>query len=152
MDGITAWFNGNWFNLIQTLGIVGTLLFAGIGVHREAKAKEVENLLTLAEHHRELWAGFADKKELARVFEPNVDLAQHPPTVAEAEFLNLVFVHFLTGWWVAKSGGITKLEEMKLDVQGFFPLPLPRAVWEKTKKYRNGKFVRFVDRALATAS
>jgi hypothetical protein len=150
MAGFSSWLDAH-FNLIQTVGIVGTLLFAGIGVHREAKAKEVENLLTLAQHHRELWASFAGKNELKRVLDRDVDLTQQQPTVAEEEFLNLVFVHFLTGWWIAQSGGITKLEEMKLDVRDFFSLPLPHAVWEKTKKHRNRRFVSFVEKAMKRA-
>lgn len=52
--------------------------------------------------------------------------------MAEAEFLNLVIVHFQTGWWIARAGGITALKEMKADIWSFFTLPLPRAVWEDT--------------------
>jgi len=148
MVGFPPWLGSNWFNLVQTLGVVGTLLFAGIGLHREAKAKEVENVLKLAERHRDLWAGFKGNKELERIFKTDLDLAQNPPTIAESEFLNIVIVHFQTGWWVAGSGGMTKLEEMKLDVSGFFSLPLPRDVWERTKKFRNRRFVRFVESAL----
>jgi hypothetical protein len=40
------------------------------------------------------------------------------------------------------------LKELADDVREFFSLPLPRAVWEKTKKNRNRRFVRFVERAL----
>jgi hypothetical protein len=58
-----------------------------------------------------------------------------------------VIVHFQTGWWLAKSGGITTLGELKADARSFFALPLPRAVWEKTKGIRNRRFVRFVERA-----
>lgn len=144
------WAQSNWFNLIQTAGIIGTVIFAGVGVHREAKAREVENLLTLAQHHRILWDGFAANPSLQRVLALQADTVKHPPTLAEADFLNRVFVHYQTGWRVAKAGGITTLAEMKEDVRGFFSLPLPHAVWEKTKKYRNRRFVRFVKRALTT--
>jgi hypothetical protein len=44
---------------------------------------------------------------------------------------------------------MTTLKEMKSDIRDFFALPLPRAVWEKTKVCRNQRFVRFVERALA---
>jgi hypothetical protein len=37
---------------------------------------------------------------------------------------------------------------LALDAGEFFSLPLPRAVWEKTKKFRNPRFVRFVERAM----
>jgi len=73
---------------------------------------------------------------------------EKPVTVAEKEFLNLVFVHYQTGWTVVKSGALMRLTEMKTDIRDFFALPLPRAVWEKTKKLRDRRFVRFVERAL----
>jgi len=69
--------------------------------------------------------------------------------VAEEEFINLATVHFLTGWRIAKNGGLTSLKELGADVRGFFSLPLPRAVRGKTRKSRNQKFVRFVERSLA---
>jgi len=114
----------------------------------EAKARETENLQTLAEHHRDLWSKVTGNKELERIFKPDADIEQTPPSIAESEFLNLVFVHFETGWSVAKAGGITTIRDMQLDVRGFFTLPVPRNVWARTKKYRNPKFVRFVEKTL----
>lgn len=151
MAGTCSWLDGNWFNLIQTVGIMGTLLLASGAAYRDAKAKEVENLLTLTELHRELWEGVSRKTELERIFRPDADTDTKPPTVIEEEFLNLVFIHFQTGWTVARSGALITLAEMKADVRGFFTLPLPKAVWEKTKQFRNPKFVWFVERALVAS-
>jgi hypothetical protein len=36
----------NWCNLIQTVGIMGSLWMAAAAAHREAKAREIENILT----------------------------------------------------------------------------------------------------------
>jgi hypothetical protein len=84
----------------------------------------------------------------SRIFQTTDDLFASALTVAEEEFINLAIVHFLTGWRIAKNGGLTSLKELGADVRGFFSLPLPRAVWEKTKAFRNQRFVRFVDGAL----
>ena len=150
MAGLSGWVDGNWFNLIQTVGVIGSLLMVAAAGRREAKAKEVENLLTLTELHRELWGSISQRPDLERIFQANVDLTAKPITFAEEESLNLVFVHFQTGWTVAKSGALITLAEMKADIRGFFSLPLPGAVWEKTKDKRNPRFVRFVKRALRT--
>lgn len=147
MDGFSSWVDGH-FNLIQSIGIIATLLFTGIGLHREAKAKEVENFLTQTQHHRELWSLFIGNKDLERIFNADVDVTKNPPTAAETELLNLMFVNFQNGWRVAKAGGITTLREIREDVESTFPLPLPRAVWEKTKKFRNREFVRFVEKVI----
>ena len=69
-------------------------------------------------------------------------------TVAEEEFLNLAFAHFQTSWRIAKAGGIITLGELAIDAHDFLDLPLPRAVWEKTKRFRNPRFVRFVEQAM----
>lgn len=162
MGGFSSWVEGNWFNLIQTVGIMASLWLTAaaanreakarneeaVARHREAKAKEIENLLTNADHQRELWTSAYQKSELQRVFQANVDLAGTPVKVAEREFLNLVLVQYQITWCIAEAGGIVTLEELASDVHDFFSLPLPRAVWEKVKGCRNPRFVEFVERAL----
>jgi hypothetical protein len=148
MGAFASWVDGNWFNVMQTVGIAGSMWLTMAAANRDAKAKEIENLLSLSEHHRELWKEIPQRMDLARIFQTDGDVLLTPPTVAETEFLNLVFVHFQTGWRVAKAGGITTLKEMKSDIRDFFSLPLPRAVWEKTKSARNKTFASFVDECL----
>jgi hypothetical protein len=148
MGGISSWLDGNWFNLIQTVGIMGSLWLAAAAAIREAKAREIENLLTIAQNHRELWSGVYQRRELDRIFQMDADVKTIPVTVAEKEFLNLVMVHYQMGWRIAKAGGITTLTELAADVRGFFALPLPRSVWEKTKANRNPRFVLFVEQTL----
>jgi hypothetical protein len=57
----------------------------------------------------------------------------------------------MTAWRVARTGGVVTLKELATDARGFISLPLPRAVWEKTKGTRNPRFVRFVEWTLAKA-
>ena len=148
MASLYPWVEGNWFSIVQTVGVMGSLCLAAAAANREAKAREIENLLTISEHHRELWKGVYQRQDLERIFRADADVQTSAITVAEEEFVNLVIVHFLKGWRIAKIGGITTLDELATDVRGFFSLPLPHAVWEKTKTTRNPRFVRFVERAL----
>ena len=152
MGAFSSWVDGNWFNVIQTVGIIGSLWVATTAANRDARAKGIENLLSLSEHHRELWKEMPGQNDLVRIFQPDADTVLVPVTVAEAEFLNLVIVHYQTGWFIAKADGPTTLAEMRADVRSFFTLPLPRAVWEKSRHNRNKDFVRFVERALTSAS
>jgi hypothetical protein len=146
MAGLSAWVDGN-FNVIQTVGIIGSLWMGILAAHREAKAKETENLLTIAEQHRELWVEAHQRKELGRIFLENADMTE-AVSIAETVFLRLVISHFQSIWLVANAGGLLTLKELALDAGEFFSLPLPRAVWEKTKATRNPKFVRFIERAM----
>lgn len=148
MVGFYSWVEGNWFNIVQTAGIMGSLCLAAAAANREAKASEIENLLTISNHHRELWKGVYQRQELERILRADTDIQAIPVTVAEEEFINMVMVHFQTTWFVAKTGGLITLKELAGDAQAFFSLTLPRAVWEKTKQCRNQRFVRFVERAL----
>ena len=157
MDGFSSWVNGN-FNLVQTVGIIGSLSMTAVALlltaaasRRESKAREIQNILTLSDHHRNLWAGVAHKSELGRIFQNNAEVLKNPLTVAEEVFLNEAITHYMTGWRIAKSGGITTLKELGTDIKWFLSLPLPYAVWEKTKDFKNQKFVRFVERALDKA-
>ena len=148
MAAVSSWVWDNWFNIIQTAGIIGSLAMAASASNREAKAKEIENILTLSEHHRNLWTVVTQRPELERIFQSDVDVLKSPATVVENVFLNEIIVQFLTGWRVAAAGGVTTLGELAADVRAFFSLPLPRAVWEKTKNSRNQQFARFVERSL----
>jgi hypothetical protein len=89
----------------------------------------------------------AQRADLKRVFLKNLDLLQ-PPTVAEEEYLNMVIVHYVTGWQMAKVKSVLTPDALAADARAFFSLPLPRAVWEKTKDFRDKRFVRFVERAM----
>jgi hypothetical protein len=147
MDALSSWTENNWFNLVQTLGIMGSLWMASVAANRDAKARETENLLTLNGQHHQLWSGVLQKTELQRIFRADANPIAMPATVVEREFLNLVFVHFQTGWLVAKSGALISLAELSADMKEFFSLPLPRAAWEKTKQFRNPRFVQFIEKA-----
>ena len=148
MADIASWLKSEWFSLIQTVGVVGGLIFTGITIRRDAKAKEVANALAFAERHRQFWSEAIGRPELDRVFSANADLSEQRTKTAEEIFLNLAFVQYETGWHMATKVERGDLKPLKADVRKFFSLPLPRAVWEETKAYRNQKFVRFVKRAL----
>jgi hypothetical protein len=143
-----SWSGSAWFNAIQTIGIVGSLLVAAAAERRASRAREIGNLLTLAQHHRELWEAVYPKTELARVFRSDADVLGQAATPAEEVFLNEAIIQFQTSWCIATRGGLITERDLATDAGGFFSLPLPRAVWEKTKEFRNPRFVKFVTRAI----
>jgi len=146
MAGLFSWVDAN-FNVIQTLGIIGSI-WMGIGAaHRESQEKAAASLLTIQEQHRDLWDRVYERKELKRVLHGDADISK-PVTVPEEEFLRLVISHFQTIWLIARNGGLLTTKELALDAAQFFSLPIPHAVWEKTKASRNPEFVRFVEKAM----
>lgn len=143
-----AWLDQNWFTLIQTLGILGSIWLTRAALRRDARARKLGDYLVLAGHHRELWSEIHRHAQLARVLQPEVDLLASPMSIAEAEFLNIAIVHFQSGWLVAKDGGLITLDVLMADVRAFFSLPLPRAVWEQTRHMRDPNYVRFIEQAM----
>jgi len=146
-DGF-GWIQQNWFALLQCLGIVGGLVFTGISVRQAANARRAGDHLNLLELHRDLWSKIQERPELARVLEPEVDLVAAPITKAEEEFLNLVIVHFNTGWQLARVGTFVTTGELAKDVRSFFSLPVPSRVWHQTKNARDPSFCEFIERCL----
>ena len=127
MAGVFSWLNEN-FNLVQTVGIIGSLLLAAGAARREAKAREVEDLLELVRLHRELWGNISQRKDLERIFRSNADVLEKPADSRGRRILESSFYPF-SNW--LDDCQIRRVDlllaEMKADVRGFFSLPLPLA-------------------------
>ncbi len=149
MGKFLAWLDQNWFNFVQTLGIVATGLLATLTLRRETRARRLGDYLTVVNQHRELWNDAHRRPELARIFQTEVDLVAAPLSVAEEEYLNLVIDHFHTGWLLANGGVVLKTKVLAADARAFFSLPLPRRVWDGTRAQRDPAFVRFIERAVS---
>lgn len=148
MAAFLFWLNQNWFSFLQSLGIVGGLWFTAAAIRRDTKARKASDLLKLLEQHRELWSDIHRRPELMRVLSQELDLVAQPISTAEEEFINLVIVHFHTGWMLSCSGSTNSLAALGKDVGSFFTLPLPRKVWEETEHKRDAAFVRFVAKCM----
>jgi hypothetical protein len=44
-----------------------------------------------------------------------------------------------------RDGTLIKPEGLRKDIQSFFALPIPRAVWERVKPLQDREFVKFVE-------
>ena len=151
MADISSWVQNNWPSVIGALGIIGSLWFTAANFREDSKNRLVSNLLAIDERHRALWSEAQQRQDLKRILSQGVDVLAEPLSPEEDVFLRRVILHFETGWRLER---ILDRGEMKLlarDAGGFFSLPLPHAVWEKTKEFRNPKFVKFVERAVIAA-
>ena len=142
------WLNEHWFSLLESLGIVGSLLFTAISLRKDIQGRRVTEFLTLAGQHRRLWGHLHRRPRLAKMLEPNRDLREQPVTQEERLFLELAFVHFHTGWLLAREGSLTPLPVLAADAGIFFNLPVPAQVWEHCKETSEPEFVLFIDEAV----
>lgn len=148
MVAFFAWLDLNWFSLVQSIGIIGSLWLTAAALRGDSRARRVSDLLELTGHHRELWAEVHRRPELGRILQAEVDLVGAPISTAEEEFLNLVIVHFHTGMLLAKDGEAIGLDALAKDAGAFFALPIPQAVWGRTKENWDARFVAFIDGAI----
>ena len=146
--GVWEWISQNWFDLFSSAGIIGGLWFTAVSLHSETKTRRIANLLTLTANYREVWKEFFRSPELARVIDPSADVAKQPVTPAEEFFVNMVISHTSSVYEALKDELLTKQEGLRRDVRSFFSLPVPKAVWIKTKLLQNQDFAAFIESAL----
>jgi len=148
MGSLVSWFGSHWYSLLESLGIIGSLIFTGLTVRRDLAARRVTEHLTLAGQHRRLWGQLHRRRGLERVLESNRDLDKEPITREEQLFLELAFVHFHTGWLICRDNdSLTPVRVLALDARHFFTLPAPSAVWAGVRQSYQPEFVAFVEEA-----
>ena len=148
--GFNEWIEQNWLALIQTGALAGGLLFTGIAVLLDARARRIGNLIQLTQQHRDLWERLNMQPELARILDPDADPAQLPVTAQEETFVIFLILHLSNTYYAMRAGFFQKLRGLRKDIERFFSLPIPRAVWEKVKDLQEESFVQFVEESLAS--
>jgi hypothetical protein len=148
MGDMGQWLTENWFNLFSTAGIVGSLLFTAVALRSETKTRRIANLLTITGNYREIWKEFFHSPTLARVIDPVADVSKQPVTPAEELFVGLIVSHINSVFYATHDQLVIKWEGLRPDVAQFFSLPIPKAVWQKTKPLQNQDFAAFIDSSL----
>jgi len=145
MGGVIEWFKSDWFNVVQAFCLIGGFNFA-------AKAWRIQFLTALAEKHRSVWEKIMGNPALNRIFAKEADLSKCPLTPDEEIALNIIIIHYETGWEVAKFLDRERLLPLANDISSFFRLPLVNAAWEKNKQTHKKRFVQFVSHALESTT
>jgi hypothetical protein len=139
------WLAEHWFDLIQTLGVVGGLLFTSHALRRDEKARRVSNLIELTRQHRELWMRLLEQSELFRILHPDANLLKKPMTEKEERFVRFLILHLNAFYQAIKADFLDQPAGLRADIKTFFALPIPQAVWKGMKPFCDGDFVEFVE-------
>jgi hypothetical protein len=124
------------------------LLFTAFGLFRIEAAQKVENRLAVTREHREIWSAIYDRPDLARILESDLDLDEVPMTDGEALFVTFLLNHLSASIYASENGMYVPVGAMRTDIRWFFSLPIPKATWEKSKKFQDEKFLRWMEDAL----
>jgi len=144
----TNWLGEHWFDLLQTTGIVGSLLLAAYTAWKDDRARRIGNSIAINGQYRTIWKDVYEHPALARVLEKDADVADPPISIGEELFVTTIVAHLSTVFRAMKHGEFVKLEGVQNDVREFFTLPIPKAVWEKLKPFQDANFAKFVETAL----
>jgi len=142
--GIIGWVTTNWIDLLQTAGIVASLLFTAYTIGEDARQRKIENLFALTTAHREIWSNLYEYPHLAKVLDPNAISS----SASEELFVNFLILQLAAAFRARKLGMYFHESGLRLDVQEVFSLPIPKAVWEKARVYQEPDFVDFVESCL----
>lgn len=146
MEPLLHWISEHGFDLIGSAGIVASFGFTAVSFRKDGSSRRVANLLTLATAHRQIWSELYDRPDLGRILKRSPNLIREPVTEEESLFVNFLLQHLNATWQAMNEGEFRTKQGIQRDIREFFLLPIPRAVWEKSKAYHDTEFVRFVDR------
>ena len=144
MEG-PPWIIEHLFDILTATGAIGGLFFTAFTIREDTKARKISNLLAMTESHRDVWQDYLSRPSLRRVTDPSADLKKKPVRPDEEVFVNRVILHLSSMSEALKEELVVKQEGLRKDVEGFFTLPIPQAVWENSKLVQNKDFVRFVE-------
>lgn len=143
--GQTAWAFERVLEIVSAAGVIAGLFFNAHTIREETKARKISNLLAMTASHRDVWQEYFLHSKLWRITDPNADISKAPIRPDEEVFVNRVILHLSSIHEALKEELIVKQEGLRRDTQGFFSLPIPLAVWQKTKLVQNRDFVAFVE-------
>jgi hypothetical protein len=142
------WLENNFAGLLNATGIVGSLLFTAISFRGDKRERELSNLISLTEAHRDIWSRFHDEPKLARVLNPEADAISAPATEKEEIFVTSLVLHLYCVHRAIKLGMYPNLEGLRRDIRELYSLPIPNQVWERIKPLQDRDFVAFVEHSL----
>ena len=145
------WITGHWLDLLQSIGIVGGLLFSAYTTRKDERARRISNSIAINEQYRQIWNEMYNHPELSRVLAKDANVRKTPVSRQEELFVTMLILHLSTVYRAMKHGEFVKLEGLQKDVEEFFSLPIPQAVWRKIKPLQDRNFVRFIEEIRAAS-
>lgn len=82
-----TWFFNNGLVIVQSTGIIVSLLFVALAFHRNTKANQLLVLQQITQSHRDLWINCYTSTSHLRVMDPNADPQSQPLSEEERRFI-----------------------------------------------------------------
>jgi hypothetical protein len=152
---VQNWLSQYRLDLLQTFGIVGSLLFAACSflvdayhTWKDEQARKISNLIATNDQYVRIWSLLFDRPKLGRIEARVVNLGKEPISPEEEVFVTMLILHMSVVFRAMQYGEIVELEGLRRDIRHFLNLPIPREVWRKASPFQNRDFVTFAQDAL----
>jgi hypothetical protein len=146
--GFQNWIAEHYFDLLQSIGIIGGLLFTAYSIRKDERARRIGNSIAINEQYRQIWKELYERPQLSRALNKDVDLKKEPVSGQEELFVTMLILHLSTVFRAMKHGEFVKYEGLQKDVKEFFALPIPRMIWGKIASLQDADFIKFIEAAL----
>ena len=127
---------------------MGSFWIGIVALRSEAKTRRVANLLTVTANYREIWKEYYANPQLARVLDVAANVKEKPVTPEEELFVGQIIFHISNVFYAMKDDLFVAQDGSRQDIAQFFSLPVPKAVWQRTKLLQNQDFAAFIDSSL----
>lgn len=136
--------------IVQTIGIIASILFGVFTVRREIRTRRVAVFIELSKSYRDVWSKPFAYPELLQALDANADPAKVTP--AQRLFILHLIRHMEASFEAERYDLTVRVERGEDDIRNFFSLPIPREVWRDMRGYTNLPFRNFVDGALGAST
>jgi hypothetical protein len=144
MELVFSWIEANWLQALQGVGIVGGLCFTGYSFRQNVRAHRAQTLISITQQHRTLWLKVFDVPKLRQVLSPNPPKRPNP-SFEERLFVNLLILHITSTLVAVRKRVLDMPAGMDEDMKVLFALPIPKKVWEDTRKFRDEETVQYIE-------
>ena len=139
----------NWFDLLQSVFIVGGFFLSYFAIKSDTRSRKVEHLLQINQSQREIWNKIYSNPELYRIKETDVDLDLQPITLSERRLIQETILHIYAVHQAIKNKQL-KGGKMEKEIGDYLRLPIPNKVWQEVEKYYDVQFVKYINDLLST--
>jgi hypothetical protein len=136
-DLITVW--------LEPVGIIAGLVFSGVALRNDTRARRIENHIKISDGYREIWSTQVADPKLDRILLSNPDLITTPISPAEDRLVRFIFQNVLLAFEARQAGQLGDIGNLEKDVAEFISRPIPKAVWKEIARFQPEAFRKFVE-------
>lgn len=131
--------------LLEPVGIISSLIFSGIALRNDTRARRIENHIKITEGYRDIWSSLVTNPELDRIRKDGLNLVKFPVTPAEDRIVRFIFQNLLLVLEARNAGQLGDIGNLEKDVTEFVSHPIPRAVWKEIARLQPESLRKFVE-------